>query len=333
MPASRRVRGAAATAAAEPRSPVRRASDEDSEDDVDHEDNENEEEEDEDEDEDAGDQAADSPDQDASVEARLQALERRYKEDKKKDKRKIKDLEEETERLRAQVALQKEPLQEETKEQLLEKFPTYAELEKHWRDENKRLCPRKSGAAKPHSLELLMEGGGDRTYTKLHSEGKTAQKGEYATLYNVYLWAILYADAISDKAITLLKDRDYEDHFEKLFNGLYAALEMASDRLSYIQVKTFPEEFDETFQQVVSLSINKTKTQDQLISTNIAALHQQYTKILQDKTLTAAVKSSLNTKLKLNSDKPSASGQGSGSKSDKKKPARRRPEERPAPPA
>jgi hypothetical protein len=178
-----------------------------------------------------------------------------------------------------------------------------------------------------------MEGGGDRTYTKLDAENKFAQKTEFAGFLNVYAWGTAYADAICDKLIRLISEDDYNEHFEKHFNGLYSALEMASERISFYQVKTFPDEFDETFQQVLAINLNKSKIQDQLINPTVAQLHRVYTKILQDKTLTAAVKSSLIAKLKSGTDKPSASGQGSWSKSDKKKPARKKPEERPAPSA
>jgi hypothetical protein len=327
MPVPHRDREAAANAAADRRSPARRASDaEDSEDSDDHEDEDSEEEEEED--AEAEDQ---SPEQTEAAEAlslvqRMVNLEERYEKERRQDKKRIKELERE-------LALKKEAARADEKTALEKEFPSLESLKKFRRIKFKGFYPKKKGPVKPYSLELMMEGGADRTYTKLYNEGKHAQKSEYALVFTVYLWSILYADAISETLINLISDLQYEQHFSKLFNGLYAALELASARLSHIQVKTFPEEFDEAFQQVVQLTINKSKIEDQLTSDDLSALHREYIKSLQDKSITAAAKVALNAKIKLNSDKPSTSGQGAGSKPDKRRPARKRPEERTAPSA
>jgi hypothetical protein len=218
---------------------------------------------------------------------------------------------------------------------LLERYPSLRELEPYWPIALKKLLPPREGAAKPTSLELLMEGGGDRTYTKLHHDKKDSQKRDYAALLSLYTWIKTYADAIfaelADEYRTA-PDR-LEARFGKLFNGLNDALEMGAERISFIQVKTFPEDFDEAFQHVVQVSINRDRVQDQLTSTKIASLHDVFSDSLQDKVITHSIKQALSSRLKFSSDKPSSSTAPTGSKSDKKRPARKKPEERPAPQA
>lgn len=230
-------------------------------------------------------------------------------------------------RLPAPSSLAREELEDRARA-LLDTYPDLLELVGSWPASHREYFPTRTGAAKPTTIELALER--DRTYRRLLAEKKDGQRAEFTALTDVYVWVYTFANALDSAAKESMCREDYDARFAKLFNGLHDAISLAAKRLSVIQVKTHPEDFDESFAQVLTSNLSQSKISQQLACPEVAELHQQYIKIRRDKTIVLAAKQSAQAKITL---KPASSQQTAGEKSNAKRPNRKKPEERTAPQA
>lgn len=210
---------------------------------------------------------------------------------------------------------------------LLEKYPPLIALVDHWPEVFRDQFPQRQGAVKPVTIELSLEQ--HRTYRKLTEDKKEGQRADFAAIADIYVWTSAYTKALDELLQDLLPDEDYNNEVVKYFNGLYDAIEMAAKRISFIQIKAHPEEFDEGFQHAVALSLNQAKVHQQLPSIELAYSHLDYTKHVIDKSFLHSAKKVAQSAF----NKSAAPHQAAGEKSNKKRAARKRPEERPAPQA
>lgn len=221
--------------------------------------------------------------------------------------------------------------QENERAKLLENYPDLAQLKPYWPAKFKKLFPLDPGAGKPSSLELLMETE-DRTYMRLKDEKKDAQRNEYSAALTCHTWQTTYCNALKAFVDHLgIEDEQDTATLRKLFNGMRDALELGALRISYLQIRAFPEEYEDSFQEVFTSTINQRKLSDQLVSREAAQLHDQYVKLRRDKTLAVAAKQG--SQAKANNNRASTSNQTAGAKPSARRADRKKPEERPAPQA
>ena len=213
---------------------------------------------------------------------------------------------------------------------LLQKYPCYDDLREYWPKSHLHLLPAKlDAAAKPSSLEMGMEQN-DRTYQRLAVEKKDGQKADYVALTEIYTYGKAYTSCIDALVREDAEEDVYEERYARFFAGLHDVFGMVAKRFDRVTVKTHPEDFDDTFLQVLESDLNQDKVSSQLVSPHIASVYDNFVKLRTDKALVFAAKQSAQSK----------TGKGfvprpAGEKPLQKRtgPARKKPEERPAPQA
>lgn len=216
---------------------------------------------------------------------------------------------------------------EERALKLLEKYPPFLMLVPFWPLPFREFIPNRDGAAQPITIEPQLEN--NRTYRRLSAEKKEAQRAEFVALVDVFVWIFTYVGALRADLEGAVGEEEFKARFAKYFNGLQDAIELAAQRISYIQIKTHEEEYGPGFSQVVASNQLKDKIAQQIASPIISDLFEVFAKYQQEKVVILAAKQAAQDK----TAKPTTAQQTAGEKSHAKRSGRKRPEERPAPQA
>lgn len=198
-------------------------------------------------------------------------------------------------------------------------YPKIRELAPFWDDQCEDFIPYSLVVGKPVTLDIFLQQV-DRTYQRLLDDEKTAQAYEYCSLRSYHAWLKAFLNAIETTLYAQFPNF-FLDKLEKYFNGATATLELMAERISLLQVKAFPEEYDAAFTAVVESVQSQDKAKSHLLSPAVSYLREQYDQECSNKRISAAAKHNVSKSV---SDKPSTSNSNSN-QAERPKPNKKRP--------